>query len=274
VRFAFSSNAFRQYSLVETITNLARIGYEGIEIMADAPHAFPESMSRESVETIRETLRRNGMTVSNINAFTMHAVGDTWHPSWIEPDPQKRKKRLDHTLRCLDLAVALGAETVSTEPGGPLHGMDRNEALQLFHDGLAVVWEKAKRLGLRVLIEPEPGLLIQTSSEFMDFYGGLDPTVFGLNFDVGHFFCVGEDPAALVPVLRHCAFHYHLEDIPESRVHVHTALGKGAMDIPAILQALYATGYDGFVTVELYPYQDDPIAVAEHAMAYLRGLSL
>ena len=41
MKFAFSSNAFLHRTLSETISCLAGIGYQGIEIMADVPHAYP-----------------------------------------------------------------------------------------------------------------------------------------------------------------------------------------------------------------------------------------
>ncbi len=273
VKFAFSSNAFRKYTLRETIEVLASIGYEGVEIMADVPHAYPKDLTPEDVIGLRRLLEKHGMQVSNVNAFTLHAEGDTWHPSWIDPDREKRRQRINHTLACVDLAWRLGAATISTEPGGPLDGMDRLRASALFREGLSVVGKRARTLGLRVLIEPEPGLMLETSTEFMDFYRDLDPEVFGLNFDIGHFFCVGEDPASLVELLKHCTFHYHLEDIPATREHVHTALGRGALDIPSVLRALESSGYEGFVTVELYPYQDNPAEVARDALAYLKALS-
>ncbi len=41
MKFAFSSNAFLRFDLLETIKIISSIGYTGIEIMADIPHAFP-----------------------------------------------------------------------------------------------------------------------------------------------------------------------------------------------------------------------------------------
>ena len=52
--------------------------------------------------------------------------------------------------------------------------------------------------------------------------------------------------------------HYHLEDIAATRVHRHLIPGRGAIDFEATLRAIAATGYDGWLTVELYPYIDDP----------------
>lgn len=272
IKFAFSSNAFTRHSLSETIGILAEIGYDGIEIMADVPHAYPTHLSESDIDKIRNLLAEKGLAASNLNAFMHNADGDTYHPSWIEKDPSERARRINYTLRCIDLAHRLGAPHISTEPGGPLEGISRSQGLAWFKEGLNAIAGRAREKGIKVLIEPEPGLLIERSPEFLELYSQLDSDVFGLNFDIGHFYCVGEDPRALVRELKDCAFHFHLEDIAASGKHRHLQLGEGAIDIPGVLSAIEGTGFEGFVTVELYTYYETADAAARDAMNYLREL--
>lgn len=271
MKFAFSSNAFTRCSLSETIKVLSEIGYEGIEIMADVPHAYPLYFSDQDIRDTKKLLSDNGLEISNINAFMHNADGDTYHPSWIEKDPAERARRIDYTLRCIDLAAELGAGHISTEPGGPLEGISREEGLQMFREGLSAVEDRAREKGIRILIEPEPGLLIEKSQQFLELYTDLDPRVFGINFDIGHFFCVGEDPAGLIPKLRDCTHHFHLEDIAASRVHHHLMLGEGAIAIPGVLDVIDNSEFSGFVTVELYTCADRPEAAARDAFKYLQN---
>ncbi len=272
MKFAFSSNAFTRHTLSDTISILAEIGYEGIEIMADVPHAYPTHMTRRDIAETRRLLAQKGLAVSNLNAFMHNADGDTYHPSWIEKDPAERARRIEYTLRCIDLASELGAPHISTEPGGPIEGISRTEGLLWFREGLEAVAKKARDRGIKILIEPEPGLLIERSSEFLELYSQLDHAVFGLNFDIGHFFCVGEDPCALIRELGDCALHFHLEDIAASRRHHHLQLGEGAIDIGGVISAIEQTGFEGFVTVELYTYCETAKAAALEALKYLRAL--
>src|SRR6516162_522039 len=124
MQLAFSTNAYLNYSFAEAVRRLAAIGYQGVEIMADVPHAWPAYLLEEQKEAICRALRENRLAVSNINAFMMKAVSDArqpyWHPSWIEPDPHYRRIRIDHTIRSLTLARELGARCITTEPGGPV----------------------------------------------------------------------------------------------------------------------------------------------------------
>ena len=268
MKFAFSANAFLRFDILETIKIISSIGYTGIEIMADIPHAFPLDLTATRLREIKAALGDHGLAVSNVNAFMHRADGDMYHPSWIESDPVLRAKRIDYTLRCVELASELGASNISTEPGGPLEEMTREEALRLYMEGLAAVEKKAKETGVRILIEPEPGLLIENSTQFRGLYQQLDPQAFGINFDVGHFFCVNEDPSALIRSMRPTD-HFHLEDIAATRKHHHLQLGTGAIDLSTVLNTIEGIGYTGFVTVELYTYEDSAPEAAAAAFKYL-----
>ena len=99
MKFAFSSNAFLQCTLSETISLLAGIGYEGIEIMANVPHAYPLYFTGEDIRQTRKLLAEKRIEISNINAFMHNADGDIYHPSWIEIDPAQRARRMEYTLK-------------------------------------------------------------------------------------------------------------------------------------------------------------------------------
>src|SRR5262245_45963502 len=167
IDLAFSTNAFKKNSLEQAIEAIARVGYRGVELMADVPHAYPRDMSSQRIAVVRERIRELGLVVSNINAFTLFACGDTYHPTWIEDDPGKRQTRIDHTLRSIELAHAFGAATISLQPGGPLIGttISRDLAGERFAEGLRQVLPAARSAGVVLAVEPEPGLFIESSGE-------------------------------------------------------------------------------------------------------------
>jgi sugar phosphate isomerase/epimerase len=267
---AFSTNAYLKYSFTEAVTRLAKIGYRGVEIMADVPHAWPAYLLPEQKQAIRDALAANNLAISNINAFMMHAVSDErqlyWHPSWIEPDPHYRGVRVNHTKRALTLAKELGAKCITTEPGGPVAaGQSWSAALKLFVEMIKPVAEHAGKEGVLLLVEPEPGLLIETAEQFEELMRHIDSPAVGLNFDIGHFYCVKDEPAPTVERLAKYIRHVHLEDIAATRVHHHLIPGEGAIDFASTLKALQKIGYAGWITIELYPYVDDPDHAARTA---------
>jgi sugar phosphate isomerase/epimerase len=275
-KLAFSTNAFKKNTLEEAIDAIAAPGYTGIELMADIPHLYPPSVDSASRMAIKRRIESAGMRVSNINAFTLFALGDTYHPTWIEDDERKRELRIEHTMACMELANEMECQTVSLQPGGPLIGKEtaRSDAETLFADGLGRLLPLAQRLGVVLAVEPEPGLLIQTAEEYLQFkraYFPNEPSV-RMNCDIGHLFCVSEDPAAVIQSMPQEIAHLHLEDIGENRVHQHLAPGKGAIDFRAIFAALRDIDYTGWATVELYPYETTAANVARQAFEYLRPM--
>lgn len=275
MKLAFSSNAYMNFSIEETIRRVAAIGYRGIELLADVPHAWPAGLLPERKESIRRALDDAGLTISNINAFMMNAVADPrqpyWHPGWTDPDPHYRAIRREHTKRSLHLAAELDAPHITTEPGGHLQpGQSRQQGYNLFYEELMPCLEVAEETGIGLLIEPEPELLIERFDEYLEFVHRLDSPRVGLNFDIGHAYCVREDPQDWVASMAEHTVHYHLEDIAETRVHAHLIPGEGAIDFTATLAAIQATGYEGWLTVELYPYVDSPDDAAAKARDFLQ----
>jgi sugar phosphate isomerase/epimerase len=270
--FGYSTNAFVKFSLEEAIERIAALGFGGVEIMADRPHLYPQDFDETRLSGLKALISQKGLNVNNLNSFTLFAVGDTYLPSWIEPEAARREIRIAHTLRCLDLAEALGCRNISVPPGGPLTQASRKEAYLLFHRGLEKVIPKAESLGIKILIEPEPNLLMERSGQFKEFIRDVDSPSVGLNFDIGHFFCVGEDPAGAFEDLFQWVGHVHIEDIADTRKHHHLIAGQGAIDFAAVIGKMAEFQYAHHVSLELYPYVDTPEAAGRQSLEYLQPL--
>jgi len=268
----YSTNAFVNFSLAESIDKIAALGFAGVEIMGDRPHLYPPDYDEAAVEGLKKHLAARRLKVTNINSFTLFAVGDTYLPSWIDPDPARRQLRIAHTLDCLKMASALGCANISVPPGGPPGGVKREKDMALFHRGIEAVAPEAERRNVRILVEPEPALLIEDSGQFLEFIRGVGSEAVGINFDIGHFFCAGEDPRRAFERLFQWVGHVHLEDIAASREHNHLIPGYGAIDLHGVFAAMKRLGYSGDISLELYPYVDAPEAAGKESLEVLRPL--
>ncbi len=277
MKLAFSSNAYMHFSIEDTIRKISELGYTGIEILADVPHAWPAGLLEERKQSIRDHLEKYGLEIANINAFMMNAVADPrqpyWHPGWTDPDPHYRAIRREHTKRALQLAADIDAPNVTTEPGGFLQeGQTWEDGAKIFYEEFMPCVELAEELKVKLLIEPEPELLIEKFDQYLEFTADIDSDMIGLNFDVGHAYCVNEDPQDWVAKMAEHTVHYHFEDIAATRVHQHLIPGHGAIDFKATIDAIKQTNYDGWLTVELYPYIENPDDAAKQAKEYLSAL--
>jgi sugar phosphate isomerase/epimerase len=277
MQLAFSSNAYLNYALEETVARIAELGYRGMELLADVPHAWPAGLLAERKQAIRQCLQRHRLAIANVNGFMMNAVADPrqpyWHPSWIEPDPHYRAIRREHTKRALRLAKELGGPSIQTSGGGPLSpGQSWPAAATVFYDEIMPCVQLAEQLEVLLLIEPEPGLMIETFEQYLEFAARIGSPWVGLNFDIGHAFCMGQDPCEWIARLASHTKHYHIEDIAATRRHAHLIPGRGAIDFAAVLREIEATGYQGWITVELYPCIDDPDGAGREARQFLESV--
>jgi sugar phosphate isomerase/epimerase len=271
MKLAYSTNAFKRYSLNEAIRMIAEIGYEGIEVLCDLPHAYPPIFQDKEIDSFKNQIAKFRLDISNLNAFTLYSISDVYHPSWIEDDKISREIRITHTINCIKLAKKIGAKNISTEPGGPL--IERNTNMKhlekLFLEGLYRVVPIAEQENIKILIEPEPNLLLENSDQFLNFIENFSTDNVRLNFDIGHFYCVGEDPTEIIYKLSEYIEHFHLADIASNRIHNHLIPGEGSINFRSVFKAIDSIGYKGYVTVELYPYQLCPKEAGKKAYEYL-----
>ena len=270
--FGYSTNAFVKYSLDESLEKIAALGFRGTEIMGDRPHLYPPDFEAADLTRIKKILEKHNMKVNNLNSFTLFAVGDTYLPSWIEPEKERRNIRIQHTLDCLKVAKDLECNSISIPPGGPLNNLSRKDAMALFHQGLEQVVPKAEELNVKILVEPEPDLLMESTKEFKPFIKDVQSKMVGLNFDIGHFFCAGEDPAKAFEELFEYVGHVHVEDIAATRIHNHLIAGRGVIGFLDIFKTMVELKYQGDISLELYPYVDTPELAGQESLEYLRPI--
>lgn len=278
LRIAYSANAYMRFPIDESLARIASLGYCGVELMADAPHLWPAETSDATLDGVRAAMDRLSLHISNINAFMMNRIGDArqpyWHPSWIEPNADYRRIRTQHTRDAITMARKLGAACITTEPGGPIESpAGYAEAMNLFVEELLPVVEHAEREGVELLIEPEPDLLIERFDQYLELRERIGSSMLGLNFDIGHAYCVREEPSEWIPKMAKHIRHFHVEDIASTRVHHHLIPGDGAIDFNATLRAIRDINYSGWITVELYPFTHDPDDAGRRAKAHLESIA-
>ncbi len=143
---------------------------------------------------------------------------------------------------------------------GTADGRDPDEARGIVVDGLRTIAGEAERHGLRIGIEPyqresgELWTIVSSIPEAVELIRDAgDPPALGIQFDVWHLW---NTPTVLDDIAAECDRFagVHVCDVREpTRGWADRALpGEGAADLPAILGALDAAGWDGFYDIEIF----------------------
>lgn len=277
MKLAFSTNAYSRHSLIDALRGIRRAGFEGVEILADVPHAYPDAIDASLTDEVKRELARLGLAVSNVNVncsfgYWKDAPPEPYfEPSLISPNPTHRADRTRLILKALEFARDVGAANVSITSGRMLGGMPPEPAAKQFAASMMPILDRADQLGVDVGIECEPGLYLEYVEELREWIDRLGHRRLGANLDVGHSQVIGESIPEAVKLLGDRIWNLHVEDIP-GRKHYHLIPGQGTLDWQGLKRALVDIGYQRFVTVELYTYWQNPQEAAEQSYRFLSGV--
>jgi inosose dehydratase len=133
-------------------------------------------------------------------------------------------------------------------------------------DNLHRAAELCRAEGLEPVLHPHAGTYVETADEIARVMDRMDPSLVGLCLDTGHFRYGGADPARCVRDYRELIRHIHIKDCSAAimdgvraegksldealRRGVFCPLGQGDADIPAVMDALRAIDYAGWLVLE------------------------
>ena len=274
MKLAFSTNAYTRHSLTDALRGIKRAGFEGVEILADTPHAFPDAIDTTLTNQTKRELDQLGLAVSNINVncsfgYWKDAPPEPYfEPSLISPNPKHREDRTRLILKALDFARDVGAANISITSGRMLGGMPPEPAARQFAQSIRPILDRADQFGIDVGIECEPGLYLEYVAELREWIDRLGHPRLGANLDIGHSQVIGESIPDAVKLLRGRIWNLHVEDIP-GRKHYHLIPGQGTLDWQSLKRALEEIKYQRFLTVELYTHWQNPQEAADKSYQFL-----
>jgi len=277
MKLAFSTNAYTRHTLFDALAGIKRAGFSGVEILADAPHAYPDIIDARFTAKVVDELERLELTVSNVNAncsfgYWRHAPPEPYfEPSLISPDATLRADRQRLIAKTLDFAAAIGARNISITSGRLLGGMPPAKAAAQFAESMKPLLDQAESLAIDVGIECEPGLYVEYVTELKHWCDQRGSKRLGANLDIGHSVVIGESIAEVVSLMKGRTWNLHVEDLP-GRKHYHLVPGDGNFPWQDLKSALQLTGYDRFATVELYTQWQAPQDAAERSYRFLSNL--
>jgi sugar phosphate isomerase/epimerase len=272
MRLGYNSNGWRAYPLNRASHDLAELGYEGLELWCHPVHVDIMCGTPEDLAAARAAIVGGGLQVSNLHAGVVDLLGAGYEPTLMAARASDRRRRIDFLCAAIDAAGPLGTDLVTLHSGFAPPDLPARRAWDNLVDGMRRCLERARARGVRLMFEPEPGMLVESVTDFLRLAADLDDDpALGLNLDVGHAQCVYEDAPAIIRELGDRIGHVHVEDIAD-RVHRHLVPGEGSIDFAAIWAALEEVGYSGFASVELWDHADDPRAAASAAANVLAPL--
>ncbi len=268
---AYNTNGFVHHRLEDAFRILSRLGYQGVALTVDSNHLNPETTTTRAVGRTRRLLESLGLRVAvETGARFILDPLRKHHPSLLSRRGWRR--RSEFVIQCLDVARGLDAGVVSMGSGSPDSGADEHESLKRLADRCRVLADEACARGVKLALEPEPGMFIHDMEGYRRLRRLVDSEAFGLTLDLGHLHCTGEVPVEdRLEAFRDDLLHVHAEDMVRG-VHEHLPFGKGEMDYRPIVRKLESMEFSGLVGVELSRDSHRAVEAATEAMEFLTRL--
>ena len=256
MKIGFRTAGFREWPLQRALQELARLGYDAVELCLEHPDMRPERLGEAEAAALAEMVRGLGLEIASVSYH-----GDT----------DEAQQRLTNQSRSIALTAAMGCDLLILNTPRQAAGTEPEQ----WHD--LVLWvegsllPEAERFGVRLAFEPEPGLVLHGLREMLQLLSHLTHPLLGVNLDLGHAWLTDESVPDTVRQLAPWLWHVHFEDFPHGE-HRHLPPGEGDMPLGEIHAALQQAGYAGAYTIDLFNITDDPVGHAATSLAATRSV--
>ncbi|HMV46378.1 MAG TPA: sugar phosphate isomerase/epimerase family protein [Blastocatellia bacterium] len=247
-----------KYPIEKVIENAARLGFDGVEIL----HRQMENETPKYVNNLKRMAFSLGLDLFFLSI----------HQNFVSPDKAKRQEHIDHTKRCIDLAVRLGCPAIRLNSGRwgtipdfqkmldaggveqPLPGYTDDDAFKWCIECINECLPHTEAAGVVLALENHWGLTTKVDG-LLKIYKGVNSPWLSINLDTGNF--VGDPYSQLEQLAPHAMV-----------VQAKTYYGGGVyytreLDYKRIAKILRNAGFKGYVSLEMEGKEDADAAVAK-----------
>ena len=266
MKFAICNEIFQGWKIEDTLAYAARVGYQGVEV---APFTLANSVLDVPLnerKKIREAAIRHGIEIAGIHWVLVKPEGLFIN----HPDAAVRKHTSEYFCALVDFCADLGGKVMvvgSPKQRNVPEGVSRDQALEWATNCFRQAVKKAEEREVTICFEPLTPAetnFINTAAEAIEFTQRLPSPRFKIILDAK---AMCSEVKTIPQIIReswpHFA-HFHANDKNMK------GPGFGDVDFKPIAAALKQAGYAGFVSVEVFKFDEGAEAIASGSIEYLK----
>lgn len=217
IKLSYSTFGLTNLSFLDAIDVVDQAGYAGIELSFHRDQFNPFEITSESIGEIKKRLRKTRVKAACVATASHFFTPSRPHePSLICPDLAGRKRRVDLIKRGIGVARELGIPLVTFGSGfiRDEHVKDPSvNPQELLLDSIQrCLQEIRKDEDITLLIEPEPGMFIETVSQGMELLRMINSSHFQLHLDLCHMYCSEPDYISQLALAAPYTRYLHVSD--------------------------------------------------------------
>ena len=266
MKFAICNEIFQGWKIEDILGHAAGLGYQGVEV---APFTLSNSVcdiAPPERQRIRDAAAKHGIQIAGIHWVLVKPEGLYMN----HPDRAIRQRTSDYFVALVDFCADLGGRVMVV--GAPkqrnlLPGVSREQAEGWTADCFGNAVKQAEERQVTICFEPlapSETNFINTAAEAIQFAQRLKSPNFKIILDAKAM-CSETKPIPQIIRESWPGFaHFHANDKNLK------GPGFGDVDFRPIATALKDVGYDGFVSVEVFKFDEGAEAIARGSIEYLR----
>ena len=233
MKLGANSVLFGGYDMKTAFEQIARSGYDGIELSA-------------------------------IDGMSQHLVLDRWRDVAAEikqlsaeynlellamEQPSQDAAKMEQAFQA---AVEIGIPLVNCGPGGK---SDDEATLQQSIDSIGSLVQMAEKYGVTLCVKAHVGASIYNTPTTLKLMEAINSPAFGIDMDPSHIYRANENPVEAIAAVISRVKHVHIRDCkgrqqnpgkPENQ-----ANGRGDIDLLGYIRVLHENGYSGPIDLEV-----------------------
>lgn len=266
MKFAICNEIFKDWKLEDTFAFAARAGYDAVEL---APFTLANSVTEISAgerKHIAEAAARSGIAIAGIHWVLVKPEG-----LYINHTEESIRARTAWYFRDLvEFCADVGGKIIvvgSPKQRNLLPGVTREQATSWALATFEPAVRLAEQRGVTVCLEPlSPAEtnFVNTAAEAIQFVRQLPSNNFKIILDAKAMCSESKPPAQIIRESWPHFAHFHANDKNLK------GPGFGEVDFRPIADALHSTGYAGYVSVEVFNFDEGPEVIATKSLEYLK----
>jgi len=266
MRFAMCNELYENWKFDDVCKFLKQSGYDGVEVAPFTLAPRITDVSRERRATLRAQAAHAGIEIIGLHWLLAGTDG----LYLTSPDAEVRSNTADYIGELAEATRDLGGDLMvfgSPKQRSLLPGVSRQQAF----DWAAAVFRSAMTRvaasGVTICMEPlSPNEtdFINTCAEAKDLIDAVGHPNFSLHLDVKAMSSESTPMTGLIRQYGPIAHHFHANDANRR------GPGFGDVDFVPIFRALRESGYNRWVSVEVFDYKPDPETITTKSIEYMQ----
>ncbi|MBI2333936.1 MAG: sugar phosphate isomerase/epimerase [Chloroflexi bacterium] len=281
IKLSYSTFGLTNLDFIHSIEVVDKAGYPGIELSFHRDQFNPFNITDDYLAAIKkrlETLEVKPACVSTASHF--FTPQRPHEPSLMSPDLAGRKRRIDLVKRGIHVARKLGVNLVTFGSGFIRDEHVSNPSVNPRELLVDSVHQCLKELhddeDITLLIEPEPGMYIETLEQGMSLVNEINASRFQLHLDLNHNYCSEQN---YLETLGKAAPHAKFLHVSDSQEGYNLKLVKAAdnlkMDLNFAKYLVYFPEFAEYLLVDpdhpIYFYDELPGAKQKKRIESILG---